>query len=84
MLQVEAPDVGAPQQAKVRLDPFWTMPPQPQLLGLSPPLGARQPLHLHQDERPYPTMGKGPRLPLPSCTRTFGCSFEKALTRTDP
>ena len=52
MLQVEAPDVGAPQQAKVRLDPFWPMPPQPQLLGLSPPFATRQPLHLHHDERP--------------------------------
>src|SRR5215208_6068462 len=46
MLQVEAPDVRAPEQIEIGFS--LTMPPQPELFGLSAPLAARQPLYLHQ------------------------------------
>src|SRR3954463_13565092 len=50
-LQVETPGVGAPQQTQVRCLSFRTMPPQPQDARLAPPLAARQPLHLYQNQR---------------------------------
>jgi hypothetical protein len=46
MLQVEAPDVGPPDEFQVRYLPFGTRPPKPQHARLAPPLPAWQPLYL--------------------------------------
>src|SRR5215208_7228091 len=50
MLQVEAPHISSPDEVEIGLS--LTMPPQPQHARLSPPLAARQPLHLYQHKRP--------------------------------
>jgi hypothetical protein len=49
MLQIEAPHVRPPEQVQLRLS--RTVPPQPQLLGLSTPLAAWQAAYLHQHKR---------------------------------
>ena len=46
MLQVEAADVGSPQQ--VQIQHAWSGPPQPEDLGL--PSWARQAADLHKDD----------------------------------
>src|SRR5215208_6266455 len=51
VLQIEAPDVSAPEQIEVRRHPLRAVPPQPQNTRLASPLAAGQPLYLHQDER---------------------------------
>ena len=64
MLQVEAPDVGAPDQVQLRRHPLRPVPPQPQNPGFAPPLASWQPLDLHQDERPD-HYGQEPAATLP-------------------
>jgi hypothetical protein len=51
VLQVEAPDVRAPEEIEIRCRSLRTMPPQPQNPRLPPTLASRQPLDLDQDER---------------------------------
>src|SRR5215217_3826133 len=51
VLQIEAPDVSAPEQIEVRRHPLRAVPPQPQNARLASPLAAGQPLYLHQNER---------------------------------
>jgi hypothetical protein len=51
MLQVEAPDVRAPKKVEIRFC-SGTIPPQPQLFRLAPPLAARQSLDLYQHQCP--------------------------------
>ncbi len=84
VLQIEAPDVGAPDELQVRLRSFWPVPPQPQNARLSPPLASWQPLDLYQSTSVPTTIGRGPWLPRPSWFWTFGCIFAHARTRTDP
>jgi hypothetical protein len=50
MLQIEAPDVGAPEEAEIRRGSFGADPPQPQSLRLAPPLASGQPFDLHHNE----------------------------------
>src|SRR5215218_5708798 len=83
VLQVKAPDVRAPKKVDIR---FFsrTIPPQSELFGLAPPLGARQPLDLHQHQRPDHYGQRPAATPRPSCARTFGCSPDQARTHTIP
>ena len=84
MLQIEAPDVGAPDELQVRLRSFWPVPPQPQNARLSPPLASWQPLDLYQHERPdhdwQGTAAAPPLLVLDLRVHLFA----HARTRTDP
>ena len=52
VLQVEAPDVGAPEELQVRRHLLRPVPPQPQNARLAPPLAAGQSRNLHEHERP--------------------------------
>src|SRR4051812_47504334 len=49
MLQIEAPHIRSPKQVELWLSS--TVPPQPQLLGLSTPLAVWQAPYLHQNQR---------------------------------
>jgi hypothetical protein len=52
VFQVETPHIRAPDEIQIRRGSLWPVPPQPQNPRLPPPLAARQPLDLDQDERP--------------------------------
>jgi hypothetical protein len=49
MFYVEPANISSPEEAGIRL--AFPVPPEPELLRLSPPLTARQPLDLYQDHR---------------------------------
>src|SRR5919107_3137252 len=51
VLQIETPDIRAPEEIQVRPRPLRPVPPQPQDPWLPPPFAAGQPLDLDQDER---------------------------------
>jgi len=74
MLQVQAPEISLPKKVEVRLAPFGACHhshSSASARAASRPSG--QPLDFHQDKSVPTAMGKGPRLPRPSCARTFGC-----------
>ncbi len=84
MLQIEAPRVGAPDQAQVR-----------RVLGRRPchhnhktrgsrRLCARGSRSTSTSTSVPRTIGVGPRLPRLAWARTFGCKFAQARTRTAP
>jgi hypothetical protein len=50
VLQVKAPDVGAPDEIQIWRRPLRPVPPQPQNPRFTPTLASRQPLDLHKDE----------------------------------
>src|SRR5215217_5690544 len=49
VFEVEAPDVGAPEEIELRRRPLRTVPPKPQDSRLAPPFAPRQTLDLHQN-----------------------------------
>jgi hypothetical protein len=79
VFQVEAPDVGAPEEIQIRRRSLRPAPPQPQDPRLPPTLAPGQTLDLHQDERANHD-GQGSPSARPSWLWTFGCSSAHART----
>ena len=74
MLQeVEAPGVGAPDKLQIQRGPLRTVPPSHRTRGS----------RSTSTSVPH-AIGKGSRLPRPSCARTFGCTFAQARTVSLP
>ena len=53
MFQIEAPDVGAPEEIQIRRRPLRPVPPQPKDARLAPTFASGQALDLDQDECAY-------------------------------
>src|SRR5215204_4057155 len=83
VFEVEAPDVGAPEEIELRRRPSCPCHQSHKTLG-SRRLSPRGRRSTSTRIGVPTTMGRGPRLPFAAWLQTLGCSSAHTLTRTDP